>query len=127
MVPFRWKDYRRPPKPEWAIPPDANAAFVAGMEDVLEGYQRPHNPACPVVCVDETSKQLVAETRVPIKAKPSRTARSAIARRMFAVREHRCACGCIVNCDVSVARVILLRAEFGLGHGLQTPSPQVAR
>ena len=57
------------------IPPDANAAFVAGMEDVLEVYQRPHDPACPVVCVDETSKQLVAETRVPIKAKPGRSAR----------------------------------------------------
>lgn len=45
------------------------------MEDVLEVYQRPHDPACPVVCVDETSKQLVAETRVPIKAKPGRPAR----------------------------------------------------
>jgi hypothetical protein len=57
------------------IPPDANAAFVAGMEDVLEVYQRPHDSACPVVCVDETSKQLIAETRVPIKAKPGRIAR----------------------------------------------------
>ena len=60
---------------QWVIPPDANAAFVAGMEDVLEVYQRPHDPACPVVCVDETSKQLVMETRVPIKAKPGRPAR----------------------------------------------------
>ncbi len=57
------------------IPPDANAAFVAGMEDVLEVYQRPHDPACPVVCLDETSKQLIAETRVPIAAKPGRAAR----------------------------------------------------
>jgi hypothetical protein len=40
------------------------------MEDLLEVYHRPHNPACPVVCVDETSKQLIAETRVPIAAKP---------------------------------------------------------
>ena len=45
------------------------------MEDVLEVYQRPHNSACPVVCVDETSKQLIAETRVPIPAKPGRPAR----------------------------------------------------
>ena len=45
------------------------------MEDVLEVYQRPHDPACPVVCVDETSKQLIAETRVPIPAKPGRPAR----------------------------------------------------
>ena len=32
---------------QWVIPPDANAAFVAGMEDVLEVYQRPHDPASP--------------------------------------------------------------------------------
>jgi hypothetical protein len=57
------------------IPPDANAAFVAGMEDVLEVYQRPHDPEYPVVCLDETSKQLVAETRVPIAAKPGQPAR----------------------------------------------------
>jgi hypothetical protein len=35
------------------------------MEDVLEVYHRPHDP-----CLDETSKQLIAETRVPIPAKP---------------------------------------------------------
>jgi hypothetical protein len=57
------------------IPPDANAAFVAGMEDVLEVYQRPHDPEYPVVCLDETSKQLVGETRVPIAAKPGQPAR----------------------------------------------------
>ena len=45
------------------------------MEDVLEVYQRPHDPTCPVVCVDETSKQLIAETRLPIAAKPGRAAR----------------------------------------------------
>jgi hypothetical protein len=45
------------------------------MEDVLEVYQRPHDPACPVVCVDETSKQLTAETRKPISAKPGRPKR----------------------------------------------------
>jgi len=45
------------------------------MEDVLEVYQRPHDPAYPVVCLDETSKQLIAETRVPIPAKPGHPAR----------------------------------------------------
>jgi hypothetical protein len=45
------------------------------MEDVLEVYQRPHDPECPVVCLDETSKQLIAETRVPIPAKPGHSAR----------------------------------------------------
>src|ERR1700733_14459415 len=45
------------------------------MEDVLEVYQRPHDPEYPVVCLDETSKQLVSETRVPIAAKPGQPAR----------------------------------------------------
>ena len=45
------------------------------MEDVLEVYQRPHDPTRPVVCLDETSKQLIAETRVPIPAKPGRVVR----------------------------------------------------
>ena len=57
------------------IPSDAYAAFVASMEDVLEVYHRPHDPAVPVVCLDETSKQLVAEARVPIAAKPGHPAR----------------------------------------------------
>ena len=47
------------------IPRRANSAFVAAMEDVLEIYTRPHDPARPLVCLDETSKQLVAETRTP--------------------------------------------------------------
>jgi DDE superfamily endonuclease len=45
------------------------------MEDVLEVYHRPHDPEYPLVCVDETSKQLISETRVPIKAKPGQPAR----------------------------------------------------
>ena len=36
------------------------------MEDVLDVYKRPHDPARPLVCLDETSKQLVAETRQPL-------------------------------------------------------------
>jgi hypothetical protein len=42
------------------------------MEDVLDVYHRPRDPACPLVCLDETSKQLIKETRVPIPAKPGR-------------------------------------------------------
>jgi hypothetical protein len=60
---------------QWVIPPDANAAFVANMEDVLEVYHRPHDPDYPVLCVDEASQQLISETRVPIKAKPGQPAR----------------------------------------------------
>ena len=57
------------------IPPDANAGFVAAMEDVLETYQKPRDPDRPLVCLDETSKQLIVETRTPIPAKPGRPAR----------------------------------------------------
>jgi DDE superfamily endonuclease len=45
------------------------------MEDVLAVYTRAHDPDCPVVCLDETSKQLVAETRAPIQIKEGRPAR----------------------------------------------------
>lgn len=40
------------------------------MEDILDVYQRPYNPLYPVVCLDETSRQLIEETRVPIAVKP---------------------------------------------------------
>ena len=62
-------------KKQWVIPPDASAAFVAAMEDVLEVYHRPRDPTRPVVCVDETSKQLISETRVPIEDAPGRAKR----------------------------------------------------
>jgi len=52
------------------IPPDANAGFVAAMEDVLETYQKPRDPDRPLVCLDETSKQLIIETRMPIPPSP---------------------------------------------------------
>jgi DDE superfamily endonuclease len=57
------------------IPPDASAAFVADMEEVLEVYHRPRNPERPLVCLDESSKQLIVETRSPIPAKPGQPAR----------------------------------------------------
>ena len=44
------------------------------MEDVLEVYHRPYDPERPVVCFDESSKQLVKETRAPISAAPDRPA-----------------------------------------------------
>ena len=47
-----------------------SAEFVAGcMEDVLDLYAEPYDPKRPVVCFDETSKQLVSEKRSPIPAK----------------------------------------------------------
>lgn len=57
------------------IPPKGSAAFVAAMEDVLAVYTRPYDPARPLVCLDETSKQLVGETRPGVPMAPGRPAR----------------------------------------------------
>ena len=54
----------------WKIPPEANAAFVAAMEDVLAVYHLPYDPLFPVVCMDESNKQLVGEVHPPIPAAP---------------------------------------------------------
>jgi transposase len=45
------------------------------MEDVLEVYTRPYDERFPQVCLDEKSKQLVAEVREPLAASPGRAAR----------------------------------------------------
>jgi len=45
------------------------------MEDVLEVYHRPYDPERPVVCLDESSKQLIAEVRQPLPAKPGAIAK----------------------------------------------------
>jgi len=52
----------------WVIPPEADAEFAAGMEEVLDTYAMPLNPACPVLCMDEQPVQLLKETRTPIPA-----------------------------------------------------------
>jgi hypothetical protein len=45
------------------------------MEDVLELYRKPYDPNYPVLCMDEASKQLLAETRVPLPAEEGQPAR----------------------------------------------------
>jgi DDE superfamily endonuclease len=45
------------------------------MEDVLDVYMRPYDPKRPNVCLDETSVQLVAETRTPLSMAPGQPAR----------------------------------------------------
>jgi transposase len=45
------------------------------MEDVLDVYHRPFDPARPLVCVDEVPVQLVGEVRRPVPAEPGRPAR----------------------------------------------------
>ena len=45
------------------------------MEDVLDVYHLPQDPRRPLVCFDETSKQMVKETRIPIPMAPGQTQR----------------------------------------------------
>jgi len=45
------------------------------MEDVLDVYQRPDDPTCPVVCLDETSRQLLADVRPGLPVAPGHAAR----------------------------------------------------
>ena len=59
----------------WCIPPKANAQFVCAMENVLEAYHQPYDPKRPLICMDEANKQLVQETRLPIKAEPGQPER----------------------------------------------------
>jgi len=52
----------------WVIPPEADAEFVANMEEVLETYKKPYNPSIPVLCMDEQPVQLIKEVKTPIDA-----------------------------------------------------------
>jgi DDE superfamily endonuclease len=59
----------------WIIPPVQNSQFVAQMEQVLDVYKRPYSKALPVICMDESPKQLIKETRLPIPIKPGSEAK----------------------------------------------------
>jgi hypothetical protein len=55
--------------------PTVGADFVWRMEDVLDLYAEPYDPVQPTVCFDETSKQLIAETRIPLPMEPGKPER----------------------------------------------------
>ena len=55
--------------------PEVSADFVAAMEDVLELYEAPYDAKRPMVCFDESPKQLIAEVRPPLSAEPGQPAR----------------------------------------------------
>jgi hypothetical protein len=57
------------------IPPEHNGSFVANMERVLDVYKRPFDPLHPVVCMDESPKQLIGEVRPPVPASPGQPAK----------------------------------------------------
>ena len=69
---LRANDLKPWPKRQWCIAPTASADFVCHMEDVLAVYPRPFDPQRPVVCLDETTKQLVSATRTPLPAAAGR-------------------------------------------------------
>ena len=54
----------------WCIPSKEDADFVACMEDVLDVYELPYNPALPVVCMDEKPYQLLGDVREPLPMRP---------------------------------------------------------
>ncbi len=57
------------------IPPEHNGSFVANMERVLDVYKRPFDPLHPVVCMDESPKQLIGEVQPPIPVSPRQPAK----------------------------------------------------
>lgn len=60
---------------QWVIPPGRNGEFVAQMEQVLDLYKRPYDPRYPLICMDETPRQLIRETKLPLPASPGQPAR----------------------------------------------------
>ena len=61
-------------KKMWCIP-KVDAEYVARMEDVLDLYAEPPDPRRPVVCFDETPRQLIGEARLPQPTEPGNPAR----------------------------------------------------
>lgn len=57
------------------IPAEQNGSFVANMEMVLDVYKRAFDPRFPVVCMDESPKQLIGEKKVPIPVSPGQSAK----------------------------------------------------
>ena len=60
---------------QWCLPPEASAEFAWQMEDVLDVYTRPADPFRPVVCLDETSRQVLSDARPSTPPAPGRPAR----------------------------------------------------
>ena len=58
----------------WCVP-KIDGEYVARMEDVLDLYAEPLDPARPVVCLDESPLQLIGEVREPIPAAPGQVER----------------------------------------------------
>lgn len=77
----------------WCIPPTEDSHFVANMEDVLAVYARPYDKEKPVICIDESSKQILSEKQPPLQAYPAQEGRAGQVERpdYEYVREGTCA------------------------------------
>jgi hypothetical protein len=63
------------------------------MEMVLDVYKRPFDPRNPVICMDESPKQLIAETRIPVPCSPRKPA-------MYDYEYKRCGvCNIFLSCE----------------------------
>lgn len=60
---------------QWVIPPEHSGEFVAQIEQILDVYKRPYDPLRPLVCMDESPRQLIRTTRLPLAANPGRVER----------------------------------------------------
>lgn len=69
----------------WCIP-EANAEYVARMEDVLDQYEHHYHPMRPLVCYDEGLKQLIEETRQGVPGKPGQVKRYDYEYKRYGVR-----------------------------------------
>ena len=61
-------------KQEWCIP-EVSGDYGAAMEDVLDVYEEPYDPPHPVVCFDETPRQLIGAVREPQPMQPGQPVR----------------------------------------------------
>jgi len=72
---FKKNEIKPQQRKYWKIPPEGSAAFVACMEDILDVYHLPYDPCYPVVCMDESCKQMVGEVCEPIPCQPGQPER----------------------------------------------------
>jgi hypothetical protein len=83
----------------WCIP-RVNAESVARMEDVLDLYAEAPDPQRPVVCFDETPRQLIGEARVPIPAEPGKP------------RRRRASNGCLQSIGLAGSLAVCIRSPL---------------
>ena len=66
----------------WCIA-ELDQTYIQKMEDVLAVYEKPYNPAQPVLCLDEKPITLHADVRAPIPAKPGKPAKDLCINKRF--------------------------------------------